>query len=97
MSRKKKRPSGRPGGRTDGLASAGVQLEIPPAALEVSPVAMLADLNRQRRELDARIGDSVRAARAGGATWTALAGALGVSPQAVQKRFGSTSTTARQQ
>jgi hypothetical protein len=40
---------------------------------------------------EARRDELVVAARGAGCTWVELAGALGVSPQAVHKRFGSRS------
>lgn len=46
-------------------------------------------LVRQRRLLDQRLAQAVMEARDAGATWTSLARALGVSPQAVQKRYGN--------
>ena len=60
------------------------------------PLEEVAGLAAERRELETAISEAIYAARADGATWTALARALGVSPQAVQKRYGS-STIARQQ
>lgn len=52
------------------------------------PLEELAAYVADRRELEELIGESIAAARAAGQTWTALARVLGVSPQAVQKRYG---------
>ena len=56
-----------------------------PASTYLGVVAALA---RQRRQVETDLDVAVRAARRAGATWTALGLALGVSPQAVQKRYG---------
>ena len=55
------------------------------------PLEELAGYVADRRELEALIAESIAAARASGVTWTALARTLGVSPQAVQKRYGDRS------
>lgn len=52
------------------------------------PLEELAGYVADRRELDELIAESIAAARASGQTWTTLARVLGVSPQAVQKRYG---------
>jgi hypothetical protein len=52
------------------------------------PLEELAEMVAERRELDAAIARTVAAARAAGETWPALARVLGVSPQAVQQRYG---------
>lgn len=51
-------------------------------------VAAVGPLDRQRRRLERRVERAVIDARSAGATWTALARELGVSPQAVRKRYG---------
>ena len=53
--------------------------------------AVLRDLRRlpgQRRELERRQGQLVRELRDLGGTWTEVGRALGISPQAAQKRYG---------
>ena len=85
----KKRSAGRPRGNP-----ARASTSLPGDEVEVTlstygdPLEELAGYVADRRELDALIAESISAARAAGQTWTALAGVLGVSPQAVQKRYG---------
>lgn len=87
----KRRPRGRPGGspaRRDPLERAPVAAGPSPSGRSIA-LEDLAGYVADRRELEDLIAETVAAARAQGATWTALAGALGVTPQAVQKRYGS--------
>jgi hypothetical protein len=70
------------------------EIERPPQAeipgLE-DPVAELADLARQRRELDARIAATVAVIRAGNSgSWSRIGRALGVTKQSAQAKFGRT-------
>ncbi|MFC7328609.1 hypothetical protein [Marinactinospora rubrisoli] len=60
--------------------SASVRDEAPLAALQA-----IAEL---RRELERREAVNVRKARAQGATWAEIAAMLGVSKQAVHKKYG---------
>lgn len=64
----------------------------PPSRSTVGSVDNLHALVRQRRLLDQRLAQAVMDARDAGATWTSLARALGVSPQAVQKRYAKRAT-----
>jgi hypothetical protein len=50
-------------------------------------VAELVDVTRQLAKLHTRQDVLVARARAVGATWTQIAGALGVTPQAADKRY----------
>lgn len=52
------------------------------------PLELVADLAKQRRAIEAQVLDSVASARRSGATWAQLGHVLGVTPQAVQKRYG---------
>jgi hypothetical protein len=49
------------------------------------------DMADLRQEVEDNLRASVAAARAAGATWTAIAVQLGVSRQAAQERYGKTS------
>jgi hypothetical protein len=67
----------------------------PPSAPVVEAISTLdstlGELRRavnRRDALERSIHRSVLRARSSGATWTAIARVLGVSPQAVQKRWG---------
>ena len=44
---------------------------------------------RRRAEIETAVADTVVMARARGASWSAVGGALGVSTQAAQQRYGS--------
>lgn len=86
-----KRRSGRPAGNPARRREAPEVATVAEVATHSSPDRSLEELAgyvADRHELDGLIDDSVRAARAQGATWTALARVLRVSPQAVQKRYG---------
>lgn len=52
------------------------------------PLGALRALARLRREVDGREAVAVRRARAAGASWAAIATMLGVSKQAVHRRYG---------
>lgn len=71
--------------------------QVRPARDTVEVVADEESLERLRqvsdehKRLASELEDRIRQARAAGATWTELARALGVSPQAVQQRYGRTS------
>ncbi|MBB3050951.1 DNA invertase Pin-like site-specific DNA recombinase [Prauserella isguenensis] len=52
------------------------------------PLAALRAAAELRRELDRREAVAVRRARVQGVLWTDIAGALGVSKQAVHKKYG---------
>lgn len=93
MSRKKKRPAGRPAGRPGGplveeppTSNTGVGFRSPASA--GSPLELVRGLGRTRLEIDRQLVAAVAAARRRGETWRDLGDALGVTPQAVQKRYG---------
>ena len=100
MAKKKKRPAGRPAGSPRrGL------VEQPPARTSVpepgpadaavtaeTPLDLVRGLGRARRTVDEQLVVAVARARRDGATWRALGDALDVTPQAVQKRYGSRAT-----
>lgn len=52
------------------------------------PRALLRRIAQQRAELDRAESLSVRRARNSGLTWQEIAGVLGVTKQAVHKRYG---------
>lgn len=52
------------------------------------PRALLRRIAQQRAELDRAESLSVRRARNAGLTWQEIAGVLGVTKQAVHKRYG---------
>ena len=57
----------------------------------VAPFAALSDLEQlvdQQRDLETRVADTVRLARAGGASWTQVGRAAGLSKQGAQQRWG---------
>lgn len=63
----------------------------PDWAAHVAPYAALSDLDRlvnQQGDLDSRIADTARAARAAGASWTQIGRAAGLSKQGAQQRWG---------
>lgn len=53
-------------------------------------LADLAQLLEEHRGIEARITDKVRRARAGGASWTQIGRAAGLSKQSAQQRWGQT-------
>jgi hypothetical protein len=64
---------------------------LPEWRAHVAPFAALADLERlleQARDLDSRAADAVRVARSGGASWTQIGRAAGLSKQGAQQRWG---------
>ena len=56
-------------------------------------LAALSSTVEQVRSLEARRDRQALQARSQGATWTDIAAALGVSPQAVQQRYGKRAST----
>ena len=85
----KKRAAGRPRGNPSRVAVPAPRDDVVVTLSAYGdPLEELAGYVADRRELDALIAESIAAARASGQTWTALARVLGVSPQAVQKRYG---------
>jgi DNA invertase Pin-like site-specific DNA recombinase len=52
------------------------------------PLEALASINELHRELDALEAITVRRARNAGASWQLVAASLGVSRQAVHKKYG---------
>lgn len=76
--------------------TASVTAALPVAPLAPAPPASggdaLAALDRlrlARRDVEVQVLASVAAARAAGRSWTEIGARLGVSAQAVQKRYGS--------
>lgn len=59
------------------------------------PLAALADLRAVRAETEVLVKLYVNRARRAGASWTELGYHLGVSAQAVQKRYGAKSPASR--
>ncbi|UZN03181.1 hypothetical protein [Cellulomonas sp. S1-8] len=57
-------------------------------AQDDDPLGALLALARLRREVERREAVAVRAARARGVPWAAIATMLGVSKQAVHRRYG---------
>lgn len=53
-----------------------------------TPLIRLRALTERRRELEREEAELVRTARASGFSWQGIAGALGVSRQAVHKKYG---------
>lgn len=51
-------------------------------------LALLASLADQRAEVEDALSESVTRARLNGYSWAQIAGALGVTRQAAQKRYG---------
>jgi hypothetical protein len=62
-----------------------------PASDLVACLDSVADMAELRQEVEANLTAAVAAARAAGATWTALGVKLGVSRQSAQERYGKTS------
>lgn len=87
-----KRPRGRPKGspvpRQSPGAAVVAEAAAPPDFTLVELLTDLEELRFQRQQLDEDLEATVRDARAAGATWSAIAARLGVTPQAVQKRWG---------
>ncbi|MPV36142.1 helix-turn-helix domain-containing protein [Georgenia subflava] len=54
------------------------------------PLNALAAVTRLNREVQRTEAAAVRRARTAGASWAEIAGALGVSRQAVHKKYGGT-------
>jgi hypothetical protein len=88
---KRSRVKSQPGAR--GVARQSESARLPARRDRRSPLLRLAvdeleQLHADRVQVEARIRRTVALARQQGATWTAIARKLGVTPQAVQKRFG---------
>lgn len=65
-------------------------------ATHIAPLTALDDLERltaKLHDLQARIEDKVRTARAGGASWSQLGQATGISRQGAQQRWGHLAAT----
>lgn len=57
-------------------------------AADDEPLRALADVARQRDEVARREAAAVRRARTAGYSWEAIGSSLGVSKQAMHKRYG---------
>ncbi|WP_241739928.1 AsnC family protein [Microbacterium invictum] len=58
------------------------------AAEAEPPLRLIQEITRQRRELERAEEAAVRRARVAGYSWQAIAMSLGVSKQAVHKKYG---------
>jgi hypothetical protein len=61
-----------------------------------SQLRRLEALLRRRSEIEAAVAQTVVMARVRGASWSAVGGALGVSAQAAQQRYGSLASSPAQ-
>ncbi|RBM08086.1 hypothetical protein [Streptomyces sp. PT12] len=63
-------------------------IDLSPLTEESDPLAALRAISELRQRLEREEAVLVRRARNDGATWTRIAAALGVSKQAVHKKYG---------
>jgi hypothetical protein len=91
---------GQAGGSRDCPEEVEERVFYPAWAAHVAPYTALTDLERltgQARDLEARIGETVRLARRGGASWAQVGRAAGLSKQGAQQRWGHPTPAAGQQ
>lgn len=82
---------GEAGGSRDCPEEVAERVFYPVWAAHVAPYAALFDLEQrteQARDLEQRIGEKVQLARHGGASWSQVGRAAGLSKQGAQQRWG---------
>ena len=62
--------------------------------VDTSALQTLGELAEQRAALEHEVAEAVRQARAAKRTWSEIGAMLGVSKQAVQRKYGTTSSAA---